>query len=217
MQVLKFGGTSVANAENINKVISIVQEAVKRDAATVIVLSALGGTTDDLLNAAGLASKGDLSYKEQLQKIEQRHLSTVKELIPLDQQSSVLSMVKKRCNEIEDICNGVFLLKELSLRTKDSIISYGELISSQMFAAKLKSTGIRNTWKDSRELIVTNSEFGMANVDFVATTQNMQDFFSAEMQEFISFPALLRKIKMIIQQHWGGVVLIILQRFLAQR
>ncbi len=193
MQVLKFGGTSVANAQNINKVISIVQEAVERDAATVIVLSALGGTTDDLLNAAGLASKGDLSYKEQLQKIEQRHLSTVKELIPLDQQSSVLSMVKKRCNEIEDICNGVFLLKELSLRTKDSIISYGELISSQMFAAKLKSTGISNTWKDSRELIVTNSEFGMANVDFVATTQNMQDFFSAEHAGIYIVPGFVGK------------------------
>lgn len=195
MQVLKFGGTSVANAQNINKVVSIVQEAVKKDAATLIVLSALGGTTDDLLNAAGLASKGDLSYKEQLQKIEQRHLTTVKELIPLDQQSSVLSMVKKRCNEIEDICNGVFLLKELSLRTKDSIISYGELISSQMFAAKLKSTGINNTWKDSRELIVTNSEFGMANVDFVATTQNMKDFFSAENAGIYILPGFVGKDK----------------------
>ena len=117
MQVLKFGGTSVANSQNINKVISIVQEAVKKDSGTIVVLSALGGTTDDLLNAAGLASNGDLSYKEKLQLIEQRHLTAVKELIPLDQQSSVLSMVKKRCNEIEDFCNGVFLLKELSLRS----------------------------------------------------------------------------------------------------
>ena len=87
-------------------------------------------------------------------------------------------MVKKRCNEIEDICNGVFLLRELSLRTKDSIISYGEFLSTQIFAAKLKSLGIRNTWKDARELIITNSEFGMANVDFAATNKNIQDFFS---------------------------------------
>ena len=92
-----------------------------------------------MLEAATLASVGDISYKEKLIAIEQRHLATVKELIPLDKQSSVLSMVKKRCNEIEDTCNGVFLLKELSLRTKDSIVSYGELLSSQIFAAKLKS------------------------------------------------------------------------------
>src|SRR5207244_11099875 len=109
---------------------------------------ALGGITDDLLQAAALACEGNDTYKEKLYLIEQRHLSTVKELIPLDQQSSVLSMVKKHCNQIEDICNGIFLLKELSLRTKDSIISYGELLSSLIFSAKLKSLVINNTWKD---------------------------------------------------------------------
>ena len=172
MQVLKFGGTSVANAQNINRVISIVQEAIKTGDEIIIILSAFGGTTDALLEAVGLASKADLSYKEKLHLIEQRHLTAVKELIPLDQQSGVLTMVKKRCNEIEDICNGVFLLRELSLRTRDSIISYGEFLSSQIFAAKLKSLGIHSTWKDARELIITNSEFGMANVDFAATNKS---------------------------------------------
>jgi aspartokinase/homoserine dehydrogenase 1 len=195
MQVLKFGGTSVANSQNINKVISIVQEAVKKDTSTIVVLSALGGTTDDLLNAAGLASNGDLSYKEKLQLIEQRHLAAVKELIPLDQQSSVLSMVKKRCNEIEDFCNGVFLLKELSLRTKDSITSYGELISSQIFAAKLKSIGIDNTWKDARELIITNSEHGMANVDFVLTDKNIKDYFQEHATGIFIIPGFIGRDK----------------------
>ena len=178
MRVLKFGGSSVANAESINKVISIVKEAIQTGDKIIIVLSAFGGTTDALLEAAGLASQADHSYKEKLHLIEQRHLTAVKELIPLEQQSSVLSMVKKRCNEIEDTCNGVFLLRELSQRTKDSIISYGEFLSTQIFAAKLKSLGIHNTWKDARELITTNSEFGMANVDFAATNKNVQDFFS---------------------------------------
>ena len=178
MRVLKFGGSSVASAESINKVISIVKEAIQTGDKIIIVLSAFGGTTDALLEAAGLASQADHSYKEKLHLIEQRHLTAVKELIPLEQQSSVLSMVKKRCNEIEDTCNGVFLLRELSQRTKDSIISYGEFLSTQIFAAKLKSLGIHNTWKDARELITTNSEFGMANVDFAATNKNVQDFFS---------------------------------------
>ncbi|MDQ6891009.1 MAG: bifunctional aspartate kinase/homoserine dehydrogenase I, partial [Bacteroidota bacterium] len=160
MQVLKFGGSSVANAENINNVVSIVQQSLKKNNNIIIVLSALGGTTDALLEAAIAASHGDVLYKEKLHSIEHRHLTTVKELIPLDQQSSILSMVKKRCNDIEDICNGVFLLKELSNRTKDSVISYGELLSSQIFFAKLKSLNIDNTWKDSRELIITDSEFG---------------------------------------------------------
>ena len=89
-----------------------------------MVVSALGGVTDLLFSAAKLASNGDESYTEKLSVIEKRHLTAVKELIPVARQSSVLSAVKKQCNEIEDICNGIFLLRELSQRTKDRIVSY---------------------------------------------------------------------------------------------
>ena len=121
MHVLKFGGSSVANAENINKVVAIVQEAVKKD-RTIVVVSALGGITDMLLAAGTLAASGDETYKEKLALIEQRHLEAVKALVPVTKQSSVLSLVKKHCNEIEDICNGIFLLHELSAQTRDRII-----------------------------------------------------------------------------------------------
>jgi len=195
MQVLKFGGTSVANANNINSVVSIVQEKLREDAKVTVILSALGGITDALLEAATLASVGDILYKEKLIAIEQRHLTVVKELIPLDKQSSVLSMVKKRCNEIEDTCNGVFLLKELSARTKDSIVSYGELLSSQIFAAKLKSVGINNTWKDARELIATSSDFGNATIDFAATNKNINDFIATVDSSVIIIPGFTGKDK----------------------
>ena len=191
MQVLKFGGSSVANAENINSVIAIVQQAIKKNTNTIIILSALGGITDGLLEAASMASSGDDSYKEKLHVIEQRHLNAVKQLIPLDQQSSVLSMVKKRCNEIEDICNGVFLLRELSMRTKDSIISYGELLSSQIFSAKLQSLGIHNIWKDARELIVTDSQFGSAIVDFALTNKKIQSFFFSIDTKLCTIPGFI--------------------------
>ena len=178
MQVLKFGGTSVATANNMKVVVNIIRDGLIKDEKVIVVLSALGGITDALLEAVTLASIGDIIYKENLHAIEQRHLNTVKELIPLDQQSSVLSMVKKRSNEIEDTCNGVFLLKELSMRTKDAIISYGEIISSQIFAAKLRSLDIKNTWKDARELIVTNADFGNAVVDFTSSNKTIEAFFS---------------------------------------
>jgi bifunctional aspartokinase / homoserine dehydrogenase 1 len=195
MQVLKFGGTSVANAKNINSVLSIVREKLKEDNKIIVILSAFGGITDALLEAATLASIGDITYKEKLLSIEQRHLGTVKDLVPLDRQSSVLSMVKKRCNEIEDTCNGVFLLKELSSRTKDSIISYGELLSSQIFVAKLNSVGIDNTWKDARELIITNSDFGNATVDFIATNRNINDFIDGVNSSVIIIPGFTGKDK----------------------
>src|SRR5688572_21937925 len=164
MQVLKFGGTSVANAENISKVVAIVKEAVKKD-RTVVVVSALGGVTDLLLGAAELAASGSESYKEKLSVIEQRHLETVKQLIPVAHQSQQLSLVKKACNEIEDICNGIFLLGELTPRSKDRISSYGELISSQIIAAKFNHECMASTWKDARELILTNSLFTAAEVE----------------------------------------------------
>jgi aspartokinase/homoserine dehydrogenase 1 len=107
MQVLKFGGTSVANAENINKVVAIVGEKLKKD-QTVVVVSALGGVTDLLLGAALLAAEGNESFKEKLSIIEQRHIEAVKQLIPVTRQSQLLSLVKKCCNEIEDTCNGIF-------------------------------------------------------------------------------------------------------------
>src|SRR4051812_5913589 len=131
MQVLKFGGSSVKNAENINKVIAIVNYKMQHG-KTIVVVSALGGVTDILLQCSRLASEGNESYKEKLQEAEQRHLQATKELIPITRQSGVLSLVKTLCNEIEDICNGIFLLGELSERTKDRIVSYGEILSSRI-------------------------------------------------------------------------------------
>ncbi len=176
MQVLKFGGTSVANGENINKVVALVQAALTKD-DTIVIVSALGGITDILLQAGEMAAAGDESYKDKLQVIEHRHLETVKYLLPLTRQSSVLSQVKRRCNEIEDICKGAFLLGELSARTRDKIVSYGELLSSLILSARFETLDIKNTWKDSRELIVTDSQFGYAAVDFPLTNQKIRQFF----------------------------------------
>jgi len=123
MKVLKFGGTSVANAENIEKVIGIIKEKLGEEALIVIV-SALGGTTDALLDCGKLAAAGNELYKEKLQEIEQRHITTVKDLIPVQHQSALLSQVKKMCNEIEDLCNGIFLLNELSPASLASIMIF---------------------------------------------------------------------------------------------
>src|SRR6187551_1722729 len=154
MRVLKFGGSSVANAENINKIVSTLKERIGKE-KLVVVVSALGGITDALINSVAMASKGEELYKEELQKIENRHLEMVKELIPISQQSHLLSLVKRHCNEIEDICSGVFLLQELTPRTKDRVMSYGELLSSQIISAKFQSEGFENKWTDSRKIIIT--------------------------------------------------------------
>ncbi len=190
MQVLKFGGTSVANAENITKVVAIVKRSIQKD-KTVLVVSALGGITDILLSAATLASEGNEAYNEKLAIIEQRHLEAVKQLIPVAQQSQMLSLVKTACNEIEDICNGIFLLGELTARSIDRIGSYGEWLSSQIIAAKFKADGIDNVWKDARQLIVTNSNFSAAEVDFAATQEKVTTFFSSQSSSLFVIPGFI--------------------------
>ncbi len=190
MQVLKFGGTSVANAENINKVVAIVRESVKRD-TTVVVVSALGGVTDLLLDAAALAADGNELYKEKLATIELRHIDAVKQLIPVVQQSQLLSLVKRSCNEIEDICNGIFLLRELTARSKDRIGSYGEWLSSQIIAAKFNADGTEAVWKDARELIVTNADYTAAEVDFAETEKKIKYFFSKEIAALFILPGFI--------------------------
>jgi len=190
MQVLKFGGTSVANADNINKTVNIISEAVIKD-KTIVVVSALGGITDALIQCGMSAAAEDETFKEKLQAIEQRHLETVKALIPITHQSSALSLVKKRCNELEDICDGIFLLGELSVRTLDKIVSYGELLSSQILSARLITLGIDNIWKDSRELIATDSQFGYAVVDFEVTFKKMNEFFSTSDQSLFIVPGFI--------------------------
>jgi aspartokinase/homoserine dehydrogenase 1 len=190
MQVLKFGGTSVANADNIKKAAAIVEAAVKKD-KTVVVVSALGGITDTLISCGTLAAAGDEKYKEKLYEAEHRHLDTVKALLPVTQQSSILSLVKQRCNELEDICHGVFMLKELSARTHDRIVSYGESLSSQIVSAALKANGVANTWKDSRELIRTDSNFGFAAVDFAKTESQVSTFFHNHASDLFIVPGFI--------------------------
>ncbi len=190
MQVLKFGGSSVKNAENIRKVVAIVARKVQQD-RTVVVVSALGGITDLLLQCCRLAAENNESYRDILKEAEARHLNTTRELIPLNRQSSVLSHVKTLCNEIEDICNGIFLLREMSERTKDRVVSYGELLSSQIIAETLRSELGGCEWKDSRELITTNSQFGSAAVDFVLTNKKISAYFGASEARLFMLPGFI--------------------------
>ena len=176
MQVLKFGGSSVANADNIKKVIEILKSSIGLE-DTLVVVSAMGGITDLLLSTAAIAANNDVGYKIQVAQIENRHIETVKLLIPITNQSAVLSMVKMYCNQVEDICNGIFLLGELSPRTKDKIVSFGEILSSQIIAAALNTNQINITWKDARELIITDSNYEAATVQFEITNKKINQYF----------------------------------------
>jgi aspartokinase/homoserine dehydrogenase 1 len=107
--------------------------------------------------------------------ILRKHLDAVKELIAVSEQSSLLSHIKRIINHLETLLDGCFLLGELSNRTSDTILSF-EILSSYIIAEALKQNLKNSSYKDSRELIKTNSNFGKATVNFKLTNQLITDF-----------------------------------------
>ena len=168
MKVLKFGGTSVANAQNIKLVLEIVEQKSKQD-KLIVAVSAFSGVTDLLLSAAQKASTKDDSYRDVVLQIEKKHLEAIKELVPVNEQTALLHYCKKNISYLETLLDGCYLLGELTLRTSDMIVSFGELLSSYIIAEALKQKVGNSNFKDSRELIKTNSNFGKAEVNFEIT------------------------------------------------
>jgi aspartokinase/homoserine dehydrogenase 1 len=168
----------------MKKVREIVHQSLKSDDA-MLVVSAMGGTTDQLIECGKKAAAGDESYKSILAAIEERHLTTVKELMPVQHQSHVLSFTKTYCNELEDILNGIYLLGELSARTLDRIMSFGELMSSRMLAAAFAVDGIDSQWIDARQVIRTNNQFGNAIVDTETTNAAIASMLNQHKKLFV--------------------------------
>ena len=190
MKVMKFGGSSVANAENIRKVADIVINTA-RDHRCIVVLSALQGTTDALIAAARAAEQGDETFRAGLSDLRKRHTNTAGELIPAAGAEQIIRTIENFFAELESVCEGVFLLRELSARSLDKILSFGELLSSQIFAATLSSLEIENEWKDSRDLIRTDSSFGCAATDFQETNSRILRFAQSTDSNLIILPGFI--------------------------
>ncbi|MFD2588663.1 bifunctional aspartate kinase/homoserine dehydrogenase I [Croceitalea marina] len=176
MKILKFGGTSVANDENIKKVKSIVQNAP--DSKIGVVVSAFGGVTDMLLNSLDRASSQNKNYENTLNEIEERHIAVIKNLFPINKQSPILSRVKSQLNDLETLLEGSFLIGETTPRLSDKVVSYGELLSSFIISEFFISEGLDATLKDGRTLIKTDESFGNANVDFELTYHTCSTYFA---------------------------------------
>jgi aspartokinase/homoserine dehydrogenase 1 len=189
MKVLKFGGSSVANAENIKKVVNIVKQPNYQKA--IVVVSALGGITDLLIAIGTDAANANESYKDTLKSLENRHIETAQALLPINNQSGCISAIKQLFNELDDICEGVFRLGELSGRTKDRIISFGEILSSKIIFFYIQSTGNTIEWIDSRKAIKTNSNFGFATVDFAQTTESINNIIATTSHTLFIAPGFI--------------------------
>jgi len=174
MKILKFGGTSVANSKNIAQVASIVSNVNEKN---VVVVSALGGVTDLLLEALDIAVSGDSNFVDTLKKIEERHLEPIRASIPAQSQSSSISFLKSELNHLETILEGVMMLKETTPRTIAKVSSYGEILSSNIINEIFKVNNIDVALKDGRDLIETQIQGNKSIVNWSSTQNKIDAFF----------------------------------------
>jgi len=168
MKVLKFGGTSVGSAANIKRVKDIV---LSQKDDVIVVVSALGGITDKILNAADIAASGTGDFHTELTEIKVKHDETIGELF--NGSEEVHETVKELLDELEQILTGITLVGELTAKTLDRIAGIGERVSSHIVAHF-----IGGERKDAAEFIRTDSNFGKASVDFKVTNQKITETFS---------------------------------------
>ncbi len=170
MKVLKFGGTSVGTPQSMRSVRQIVEQAA-REEEVIVVVSALGGITDKLLRTADMAFRGDSAYKRVLDEIVGRHETMVREIMPQGGRRETLwAVVSQLLEELRSIYHGVFLIRDLSERTRAGIVSYGERISSRIVAAMIDGA----EWFDSREIIKTEVKGGRNRLAMEMTYDNVR-------------------------------------------
>lgn len=149
MKVLKFGGTSVGSVESILSVKNIVEA---RTEPVIVVVSALGGITDKLIQTSQMAVEGDERYLQSFEEIVQRHEQMITTLFPEEKcRAELLATVRALLDELKSIYQGVFLIRDLSPKTSAAIVSYGERMSSRIVACLIEGA----EWFDSRTFIKT--------------------------------------------------------------
>ena len=176
MRILKFGGSSVGSPEAIRKVADIIFDK-KRNHHLAVVVSAFKGVTDLLEELVIKASRGEENYRNLLKKLEERHISVIKELVSIQNQSHVLAQFKVMFNELDDVLHGVSLTRELTARSREFVLGFGERFSAFIVSEYLSDRDIPASYLDARNIIKTNQEFGSARVLFEKTYANIRNHF----------------------------------------
>ncbi len=173
MKVLKFGGTSVGSVEailNVKKIVEGQKEPV------VVVVSAFSGITDQLYTLSKLASAGDESYLIKYEQMHARHLSVIDQVVATEKKAEVISLVEAEFNDLLNIFKGIYLIKDMSTRIADTIVSYGEVISSIVIANTIEGA----VHVDSKKMVMTNEQFGKHVVDFEKTEKLIKEQFKKQ-------------------------------------
>ena len=173
MKVMKFGGSSVRDAELIRAVCSIILTAAE-EGKVIVVSSAMKGVTDALIAAAMEAEQGDRGYTERFNDIEGLHNETIQSLLGKDRKAeATVKSVLTLLGELEGILHGIELVRECSARSLDLVMSFGERLSCTIIAAYLSVSGSKAEYIDARNCVVTDRRHGAAVVNFEASNANI--------------------------------------------
>ncbi len=184
MKVLKFGGSSVANPERMDAVAKIVISYLDRGEKICVVVSAMGGMTDLLLNMSFLAAEGSPEYKGYLELFSAKHIQTVHEHIYDEKRRpAILQELIERKENLASLLHGLSLTRDLTRRTQDIILSFGERMSAFTLSEILLCRRYPALYVDARELIKTNSSHGEAKVYRKETFQHIQDHLERHREE----------------------------------
>ncbi|MFP4364621.1 MAG: aspartate kinase [Spirochaetia bacterium] len=168
MKVLKFGGSSVKDADKIKNAVSIIKQSSEHH-RPVAVFSAMKGITDMLIESAAMAESGDPLFRKHLQTITERQKNAAAALLPETKRKETETKLLSLLEELGDILHGVELVRELSPRSKDLIMSFGERLNCTLIADYMQTIGIDAYYQDARELILTDNKHGSAAVCFQDT------------------------------------------------
>jgi aspartokinase/homoserine dehydrogenase 1 len=176
MKVLKFGGTSVGSVQSIGTLINILKNEVDSGQKPVVVLSAMSGVTNQLIAMAEGAANGT-EFTGQLAALEQRHFEVVRTLLPVQLQNPALTQLKIYFNQLEDLLQGIFTLAEITPKTSDLVLSFGERCATLMISKIAGQYFKEALFVDASELIRTDNSFGQARVNTALTDLLIGDFY----------------------------------------
>lgn len=191
MKVIKFGGTSVGESNGIEQVCYILRDKKKQKDRYAIIISAIGGITDQLINCTKYAEKKNEKYHLILDGIEIKHLNIIQELFTILHQNRLISRIIKYLNKLELFYDSIKNVKYFSKISLDKIMNFGELISSFLINEKLKESGFNSIWKDSRELIVTDNQYEIEQVNFNKSIYNIKSYIIKENTPYIILPGFI--------------------------
>jgi aspartokinase/homoserine dehydrogenase 1 len=179
MIVLKFGGSSLASPDRVRQVMDVVLDAYRNRGARAVVCSAFGGATDLLLNMAYKAARRDESFREDLMAFRQRHELALAELVPGEVLFEARAKMDVAMQDLEDMLQGIYLIREATPRGLDYVASFGERSSCFIVAHALRHH-VDAKYCDARNLVVTDDSFTKALVDFEKTNSNIVEAFNKD-------------------------------------